>query len=226
MTTVHLSKISLEKVQHELEYENWMTGLTLSLSEEVTDENGEFEFVREKPNMKLRNFFAHNDLLKTFNLLRCHMALICEISPLVDIGELELKTPEHTAPGIYVTGVTLTGSQENAGVVLTGFKMLANEKKLNLNTPNINLGADEYAWPIELSELLDELESEAKKAYADKKRKIIQGDLFDNNNEAEAENGTDDEDSLQGDPNSMKAVKKGVRKLANLGVELSVGNNN
>lgn len=222
MTTIHLSKISLEKVQHDLEYENWMTGLTLSLSEEVTDENGEFEFVREKPNMKLRNFFAHNDLLGKFNLLRCHMALICEISPLVNIGELELKTPEHTAPGIYVTGVTLTGSAENSGVVLTGFKILANEKKLNLNTPNVNLGADEYPWAAELSELLDALESEARLAYTSKKRKIIQGSLFDDNEAA-----TDDEDGeLQGDPNSMKAVKKGVRKLQNLGVELSGMSNN
>ena len=219
MTNVQLSKISLDKVQHEVEFDHWMSGLKLVLSEEVTDENGQFEFAREKT-APPRNFFAHQDLLEKFNLLRCHMALICEISPLANIGELELKTPEHTAPGIYVTGLTLTGSAENSGVVLTGFKMLANEKKLSLNTPNVNMGADEYMWAAELSELLDALESEARLAYTSKKRKIIQGSLFDDNEAA-----TDDEDSdLQGDPNSLKAVKKGVRKLQNLGVELSMSN--
>lgn len=217
-----LSKIKLEKVQHDLDFENWMTGLSLVLSEETRNDQGEFEFAAEKT-VKLRNFFCHQDLLEKFNLLRCHMALICEISPMANVGELELRTPEHTAPKIFVTGVTLTGSDENAGVVLTGFKVLANDKILNLNTPNINLGADDYAWSIELAELLDELENEAKKAYTHGKRKIIQGDLFDN---PDADGGTDDESNDMGDPNSLKSVKKGIKALKNLGVELSMSADN
>lgn len=203
---VNFAKIALEKYDPAVEYDSQMTGLKFSLVEEISDEDGKFQFAGEKQ-VKLRNFFAHNDLLKTFDKLRSHLALICEISPLTRVDESDLNKPDAVAPGIFATQIVFTGSAENAGVVIVGFKMLANDRQLNLVTPNVNLGADDYEFASELLNLIQEIETEARKAYVERKRKIIQGSLFDD----EPDGGTDDEDSLQGDPKQIFGkMKKGL----------------
>ena len=95
------------------------------------------------------------------------------------------------APGIFATGIVMTGSGDGEGLIIVGFKVLRNGSKLNLVTPNINL--EEYEYGSELLELQADIEMEARKAF-DGKRKIIQGDLFDDGEGThDADGGSDDE---------------------------------
>jgi len=203
-TRTTIQKINIEKFDESTDYDQQFCGLKLSLIEEVTNQDGEFLFTREKPSVKMRNFFAHNDLMEKFEKLRSHMVEICEFD----------KENEGT---VFVTGVTYTGTLESEGFVLTGFKVLKSGKKLNIVTPNIGL-ADQDG--TELLDILTELENEAIEAYSNKKRKEFQRELFD---DQEADGGSDDESDVLGDP--ILSFKKTVNNLKKEGVTLSVSAN-
>jgi len=127
--------------------------------------------------VKLRNFLCHNDLIATFEALRPHMALLCEYADVDDVRGDDLATVDFRK--IYVTQITLTGHNENAGVVITGFRLLQDGSKLNLNTPNLKFEVSEYRYSQELSEALDDLTAEAMRALTERRRKVVQAELFD-----------------------------------------------
>lgn len=215
------SKISLEKFNPDLDYQDQTCGLSLAFAEEVNDDEGRFQYAKENK-AKLKNFFAHNDLLERFNTLRSHLALVCEMNAnLKNIGDAEIEQPEILAPRIYATGIVMTGSGENDGVVIIGFKVLAGGARLNLVTPNVTF--DEYEHASHLMDLLADIEKEASAAYRGK-RKIIQGELFDDGDgEAMPEGGTDDEMNHLTDPiDSIKAMKAGLKKA---GMTASISSN-
>lgn len=184
---ITINKVKISNYDETLDAESQMTGLELGYSEELMDADGGFEFAKEHPNVKLRNFLCHNDLIATFEALRPHMALYCEYADTADVDEVE-DFDKLDFRHVFVTQVTLTGHSENAGLVLTGFRVLADGSKLNLNTPNIKYEYSEYKFAHELSEAVDELMAEAMLALVDRKRKIVQAELFD-----EDEAATDDE---------------------------------
>ena len=210
------SKINLEKLNPDLPYEDQTCGLSLSFAEEVNDEEGKFQYAKENKT-KLKNFFCHNDLMHQFNTLRSHLALVCEMNTkMKNIGDAEIEQPENLAPKIYTTGIVITGTGESEGVVIIGFKVLAGGARLNLVTPNIMF--DDYEHASHLIDLLASIEREASRAYQGK-RKIIQGDLFDDG-DGEADGGTDDENDMQSDPiQSLKAMKSSLKKS---GVKVSI----
>lgn len=197
------SKITLLKYNPDLSYEDQMVGLDLQFAEEVQDGNGRFEFAREGK-AKLKNFFCHNDLLHQFHLLRAHLALVCEMEN--KQVKVNLDEPEILAPGIFATGLVITGSGDSDGMVIVGFKVLKGGLRLNLVTPNINL--DEYEYATELLELQADIESEARKAY-DGKRKVVQGSLFDDGDgEFYGDGGADDELEEPADPAGLRAKSR------------------
>jgi len=173
--TINKGKIS--NYDETMDAENQMTGLELGYSEELMDADGGFEFAKEHPNVKLRNFLCHNDLIATFEALRPHMALLCEYADVDDVRGDDLATVDFRK--IYVTQITLTGHNENAGVVITGFRLLQDGSKLNLNTPNLKFEVSEYRYSQELSEALDDLTAEAMRALTERRRKVVQAELFD-----------------------------------------------
>ena len=171
-----INKVKLSKYDETLEPDHQMTGVELGYSEELLDGDGVFEFAKEHPNVKLRNFLAHNDLISRFETIRPHMALLCEYADVDDVRGDDVASIDFRK--VYVTQITLTGNDENAGVVLTGFRLLHDGSKLVLTTPNIKFEATEYMFSQELSEALDDLTSEAMQALVDRKRKIVQAELF------------------------------------------------
>jgi hypothetical protein len=206
------------KYNHDLQYEDQMVGLDLQFSEEVQDQEGKFEFAREGKS-KLKNFFCHNDLLHKFHLLRAHLALVCEMEN--KAVKVNLDEPEVLAPGIFATGLVITGTGDGEGMVITGFKLLRGGAKLNLVTPNINL--EEYEYGSELLELQADIEREAHKAY-DGKRKVVQGSLFDDGDgDFYGDGGADDELEEPTDPKQIVAKMKHDLKKSGVKMTISTG---
>ena len=205
-TSITIGKVKLNKLEPGTTWENQLTTITMDITEEVHDDEGNFMFSLEKPGVKHHNFFAHNDLLELFDQLRPYMVLICEFN------QRNLKkddTPETFAPGYFVNQVTVTGSGENDGVVLSGFKVLRDGKKLNINTPNVNFGVDDYNWLPELQQIIEDIIAEAKEAYTNRKRKEVQGSLF-------------DDDLSQNEQDVFSDMKNTVKELKKKGVTVTM----
>lgn len=180
---ITVTKVKLTNYDEDLPAEDQMSGLEIGYSEELMNPDMELDYVKEHPTTKLRNFLAHQDLVKTFHNLRAHMALICEYST---VDEEKGEGPaDADVNNVFVTQVTLTGHQESAGVVLTGFRLLKDGAKLNLNTPNIKYEGSEYPFAYELSDDVDAVMAEAMLALTDRKRKIVQAELFGDDGAAE-----------------------------------------
>ena len=212
---VTITKVKLTNYDEDLQADNQMTGLEVGYTEELLNDEGALDFVREHPGTKLRNFLTHDDLIQRFEALRPHMALYCEYADAADVDEVD-DFDKLDFRHVFVTQVTLTGHSENAGLVLTGFRVLADGSKLNLNTPNIKYEYSEYKFAHELSEAVDELMAEAMLALVERKRKIVQAELFDD--EAATDDEFDQADLKLSD--SIEGLKKTMRKH---GVKIMVG---
>lgn len=181
MLKTQFTKIGLQKVDPGLELEKQLTSIDCDLVEEHYSESGDFIRAIEKK-IKLRNQWAHKDMLKIFDKLRPHLALVCEIAhdtPDIDDEMAELD-PDTIAPGIYAKSVIITGSNEHIRVSIIGFKVLSFDNMLDLRTPAIPLDG-EYPFVLQLTDLLAELESEARKAIYEQKGCQVQLDLFADN---------------------------------------------
>src|SRR5690606_37904426 len=202
------NKVKLSSYDESLESDNQMTGLEIGYTEELLGEENALEFVKEYPNVKLRNFLTHDDLIQRFEALRPHMAMLCEYHIAVAVEEDYFESEQQSLfddrffKAVFVTQVTLTGHDENSGVVLTGFRLLRDGSKLNLVTPNLKFEYAEYRFIRELSDAVDELTAEAMLALTERKRKIVQAELFDD------EQATDDEFNTETD--FMKDIRSGA----------------
>ena len=202
-TRITITQVKLPYLNEEVEnFEDQMTAIEIGYSEEILDDDDELQFVKEYPKVKFRNFLAHPDLLKHFNGLRPHMSLICEFRDDSEVDpENLLETVAHG--DIYVTDITLVGSSEKSGVVLGGFKILRDGSKLKLVTPAVRFDLGEYEYGEQLSELTDEIMVEARHALLDKKHRIIQMELFPDD-DLETMNGVDTDGYPLGSPSSAQ----------------------
>lgn len=183
MIKTSFTKISLQKVDPVIELEKQITSLDCDLVEEHYSEAGDFIRAIEKK-IKLRNQWVHADMLKLFNSLRAHLALVCEIAhdtPDIEDPESYLDV-DAIAPGIYAKSVIITGSNEHIRVSILGFKTLSFDNTLDLKTPAIPLDG-EYPFVSQLMDLIAMLESEAKAAIYEQKGCGMQLDLFADNDQ-------------------------------------------
>jgi hypothetical protein len=181
MIKTSFTKISLQKVDPLIELEAQFTSMDCDMVEEHYSEAGDFIRAIEKK-IKLRNQWAHADMLKLFNNLRPHLALVCEIShetPDFEDPEAVLDV-DSIAPGIFAKSVIITGSNENIRVSIVGFKNLSFENTLDLRTPAIPLDGY-YPFVSQLMDLIAMLENEAKLAIYEQKGCGMQLDLFADN---------------------------------------------
>ena len=158
--------------------ESQLTGIKLQLTEEHYSEAGDFIRCIDKT-IKLRNQWAHVDMLRIFKKLSAHLALICELStdtPDYTDPDADLD-PENLAVGIYTIGVIINGGDENLKVALHGFKLLTNDQQLDLKPPAVRIDGD-YPFATQLLDLVQELTSEARKALYEQKGCSVQGNLF------------------------------------------------
>lgn len=181
MIKTNFVKIGLQRIEPGLEIENQITSLDCDLVEEHYSEAGDFIRAIEKK-IKLRNQWVHADMLKLFNDLRPHLALVCEIAhetPDIEDPQAVLDV-DAIAPGIFAKSVIITGSNENIKVSIVGFKTLSFDKTLDLRTPAIPLDG-EYPFVAQLMDLIAMLESEANAAIYEQKGCGMQLDLFADN---------------------------------------------
>lgn len=181
MIKTNFIKIGLQRIEPGLEIEKQITSLDCDLVEEHYSEAGDFIRAIEKK-IKLRNQWVHGDMLKVFNDLRPHLALVCEIAhdtPDVEDPQAVLDV-DSIAPGIFAKSVIISGSNENVRVSILGFKTLSFDNTLDLRTPAIPLDG-EYPFVSQLMDLIAMLESEAKAAIYEQKGCGMQLDLFADN---------------------------------------------
>lgn len=181
MLKPNFTKISLPKIKPGSTVENTLTGIELELSEEQHSENGDFIRAIEK-RVKIKGQYAHDDLLRLFDKMRPHLALVCEINtglPDDQSGDEAELVPDVVAPGIAVRSVLIGGSDEQPRITIIGCKQLIMDKELELKTPPIRLGNGEYFYEAQLAELVSQIETEARLALYEHKGKGVQGRLFD-----------------------------------------------
>lgn len=199
MIKTQFTKIGLQKLEPTIEVEKQITSIDCDMVEEHYSEAGDFIRAIEKK-IKLRNQWVHSDMLKLFNNLRPHLALVCEIAhdtPDMEDPEAYLDV-DSIAPGIYAKSVIITGSNENIRVSIIGFKTLSYDNTLDLRTPAIPLDGD-YPFATQLMDLIAGLESEARLAIYEQKGCGAQLDLFADNDQ---------------EPGQSKPKKAKLRKLA------------
>jgi len=99
----------------------------------------------------------HEDLQTAFDSLIPHLAHICEEEVLKSVSALEV---ERLYPKYKVTGITIAGSDDTEGVVISGYKTLASEKVVNFNTPFQKFNDEKYPFASELYNSVGTLKSE------------------------------------------------------------------
>ena len=213
LNVITVTKVKITGFKEDQLWRDQLCGIELGFSEEVHSAKKGFDHVRETPTVKLRNFFAHDDLLTIFRDLGQHMAMICEFKKQEDFEEfiqmddnyIESTDYSKFSENCYCLTATVTGSHEGAGVMLEGYRILSTGKKLKLQTPNIQFDNTQYDHGKDLSDLMDSLTNEGLKAMQENKRKVVQAELpFEDDKDEKA---IDDETSP--DAGDFKLSKRG-----------------
>jgi hypothetical protein len=123
---------------------------------------------------------VHDDLVKAFDKLKVHLAIICELHEAA-VFEIDLADfdPEEHLPNIKVTSFSIGGSGDDLGVTITGQKKLKSGKILNLNTPFIKYydEIDPYMYAGEMAESIQGCVYEAEEYIFREKYAVKQLDL-------------------------------------------------
>lgn len=148
----------------------------------------------------------HPDLRHAFNNLVPHLILLAGQTmkeDAVSILSNESETTEEMLENYKVTAFTIGGSGESEGVTITGYKILANGKKINLNTPftKFHDDNDSYAYDSELIKTIEDLKEEVL-AYmsgkqAESNQTAMDFDEFAPDDEFEADRSEDDQGEVQ-----------------------------
>lgn len=100
----------------------------------------------------------HDDLKKAFAALSIHAALLGEFVATTAVKDIQ--NPEAKLfKDFTVTGFTITGADDDEGVILTAHKTLKSGKTLGFNTPVTRFedsGNTAYAFSNKLSDAIDE----------------------------------------------------------------------
>lgn len=118
----------------------------------------------------------HVDFRDALDKLKAHMACICEMPEAEKIRQVGIYDFDDSTLGNYVvTGYSHGGSDESAGVVIVGQKLLNSGKVLNLCTPFIQFEDDEaYPFAGELNQAIIACDYEAGEYLFDGKYGIKQ----------------------------------------------------
>lgn len=135
----------------------------------------------------------HPDLQNLFDKLNPIMARVYHLSFFKTI----MKTPEFKATEsqkeiadaafqevlkkINVTGFSMSGKEENTGVVLTGTFTADSNQKMAINSHRMKFSEDRYGFEAEMETIISNIESEVYKFLFKNKR--AQLELFDENGE-------------------------------------------
>ena len=114
----------------------------------------------------------HPDLRDCFDRLRPIMGRIFNITSFLSMvetsdfkatkkqSELSRDFADEMLKNIEVRGVSLSGQDDNVGVVLTGLFTVSNNQKTALNSPRLKLNTETFGFEEELEEIVTDIESE------------------------------------------------------------------
>lgn len=114
----------------------------------------------------------HPDLQKLFDDLRPIMGRIFNITSfktLFDTDEFKAtkkqqeyaeRFAEECLSNIEVRGISLSGQDDNVGVVLTGLFMVSNNQKTCINSPRLKFSTETFGFEEELENIVCEIETE------------------------------------------------------------------
>ena len=105
----------------------------------------------------------HPDLRKCFERLRPIMGRIFESTDFKankKQQEFARDYADEVLKNIEVRGVSLSGQDDNVGVILTGLYTVSNNMKTAINSPRIKLSSVSFGFEEELEDILSEIESE------------------------------------------------------------------
>lgn len=117
----------------------------------------------------------HDDLRSAFSRLIPHFILLTEELPtdkVKGIIENSLELPEDIEQKYTVTEFALSGSEDAKSIVITGYKVLSNDKSISFSTPSQKLYEDKsegYKFDNFLREDVDHLLNEVQE-YMDGKQ--------------------------------------------------------
>ncbi len=151
------------------------------------DEDGNDVELSREPTVPCRNLI-HDDLQAAFDMLRTHLAIICDQPEAKDKTFYELDEDYENLNHFEVKSYSIGGSGDHEGVSISGNRLLKRGRVLNLNAPFTKYfdENDPYENATELQSLINHCNDEVL-AYLDGKIKPnAQGDLFEQQgNEAE-----------------------------------------
>lgn len=127
------------------------------------------------------NMIVHEDFIKALEGLKVHFALLCDLREVNnfpgDFGdEIEKFDHETFLEKIKITGISLGGEDESAGVVIVGQKELPGGGVLNIVTPFTRFDSD-YSHRLALELAVDNLVGEAEQYLFEQKWGIKQLEL-------------------------------------------------
>lgn len=120
--------------------------------------------------VKKCNMIVHNDFIDALAGLKAHFALLCdlrEVSTFPERYDIAHFDHEQFLEKIAITGISIGGDDDSAGVVIIGRKELPSGV-LNLVTPFTRFDSD-YKWREQLEEAVEHLLAETEQYVFDQK---------------------------------------------------------
>lgn len=110
----------------------------------------------------------HDDLERSFDNLIPHFIIITEESEVTEKirnvitrdPDEDFILPEDIEKKYKVTGISITGSEDNEGVVISGMKFLKTGKSVSFSTPDKKFDDEEYEFSQELYDAVEHLKNE------------------------------------------------------------------
>lgn len=186
VTTVRkIKKVKLTKVKTlEITFEETITI--------IKDEDG-----KEKPNSmsadctRIGKNIVHQDMVDALNLLRSHLAILCDQVEAQDKNYYQLEEDDEALNKYRVNSYSIGGSDVHEGVTLSGIRYSKSGSPLNLNSPFTKWeggdNEDTYENSFELRGMINHCNDEALLYIEGKMAPDAQLDLFDQSEENTAD---------------------------------------
>ena len=127
----------------------------------------------------------HDDLRNAFKKLIPHFILLTEELPedkMKGIIENDLQLPEDIEKKYQVNAFSLSGSEDNQSITITGFKVLSNDRIVSFSSPSQKIydaNIEGYKFTDELRDALEHLVSEVQEYMDGKQAPKIKVGTFD-----------------------------------------------
>lgn len=157
----------------------------------------------------------HPDLRKKFDELRPILGRVFNITSFKTL----IKTPGFKATNkqielaenfareclenIEVRGVSLSGQDDNVGVVLTGLFTVSNNQKTAINTPRMKYNVETFGFEEELENIVCDIENEVYEFLFEGKKAQLELFTDESFGEETTENSEDDKSNLFNEENEI-----------------------